>query len=123
VKTGGSAQKLLASPRPWHVLLSPVLPLLVFFRGSGSGATPHSIVWPLAAMLGLALLAWMVVAGVSRDARRSALFVTILTLATFGYFALSDLANYLGHRSIVAVWPSSSAPPWCGRRARGSSPG
>jgi hypothetical protein len=103
VKTGGSAQKLLASPRPWHVLLSPVLPLLVFFRGSGSGATPHSIVWPLAAMLGLALLAWMVVAGVSRDARRSALFVTILTLATFGYFALSDLANYLGHRSIVAV--------------------
>jgi hypothetical protein len=85
------------------VLVAPVVPLLQFFRGSGSGATPHTLVWPIIAIPAMALVAWLALAFLLRNARTSALFVTLLTLATFGYFSVSDLADYLDQRVVIPV--------------------
>jgi hypothetical protein len=90
-----------AGSRPWHLLFAPWIPILIFFRAAASGAAPHSIPWPLAAMLLLVVALWIPLALALRDGRRSALVATTLAVAAWGYFLASDLASAAGNRLII----------------------
>jgi hypothetical protein len=89
--------------RPWHVFFAGALPLLIFLRGSGSGATPRTGLWPLAAISILVCAIWCILAAVFRETQRAALVATVLALATFGYFVVADLAAVTGGPAVVAI--------------------
>jgi hypothetical protein len=90
-------------PRPWHVLLAPSVLVLQFLRAGASGAAPHSVPWPLAAMLLVAAAIWIPLVLVRRDARRSALVATTVVVAVCGYFLAADLASAVGSRLVIPL--------------------
>jgi hypothetical protein len=70
----------LAPPRPWHVLLSPALPILALWSFNFDGLVTGAAVWSIAALEIAAVVASLVLGWLMRDLRRAALAVSVVTL-------------------------------------------
>ena len=81
--------------RPWHVLLSPVVPALALLSNNVTTMPPRVIVLPILMTLAGALVAWLVLALAARNIRTSALVVTILTVTVLSYSTVVRLAAVL----------------------------
>ncbi len=88
----------LSAPRPWHVLLGAVVPLLAFVRGNMESAGPDAALWSFSVSLCAILLAWIALARLTGNVRTSALAVTVLAIAGLSAVTLDRAAAYAPFR-------------------------
>jgi hypothetical protein len=88
----------LAAPRPWHLLLAAVVPLLAFVRGNMVSAGPDAALWSLSVCLCAIVLVWIALARITGNVRTSALAVTALALAGLSAVTFERAAAYAPFR-------------------------
>lgn len=75
-----TAERKPALPRPWHVALSPAVPVLALLSGNFAALVPEAAPRVLVVLVPLAILSWAVLARIARNPRSAALVVSLLTL-------------------------------------------
>jgi len=88
-------------PLPVHPLFVAAYPVLFLYGQNLGELTPWDLVWPLAAIVGAALVALVIGAYVMRDGRRAALVVSALAAALLLYGHVAEILRPLGLRGAV----------------------
>ena len=86
--------EILEPPRPWHVLLSVLVPLLALVRGNVASAGADAALWSLGVSLCGVMLLWVALARISGDVRRSALATSALALTGLSAVTIERAAAY-----------------------------
>jgi Sulfatase len=89
-------QELLRGPRPWHLLLGPLVPLLGMLKNKTEIWSPDVLLGPALAATAVAVLLWLLLLPFVHDPLRAALAVTFSMVATLSYVSLLRLTLSLG---------------------------
>jgi hypothetical protein len=98
-------RRVPAPPRPWHVLLSPALPILALLAGNYGSLYPQIAIWSLAVAIGLAVCGWLVLTQVVGTVRTSALAISFLSLAFLSQADITQVARTVGMPQAVPLTP------------------
>ena len=74
-----------ATPRPWHLLLAPAIPIIALLRGNLGITQPSTAVFPLTVALAVALVLWRIASLFTRDRLASALAISVAMLGSMSY--------------------------------------
>jgi hypothetical protein len=92
------------APRPWHLILSPALPILALLAGNFAGLVPGAAIWSLTLTIGLSVVVALIIGRLVRDLRRGALAVSILVLVFLSQSTFSSVGTLI---HIPALQPLS----------------
>jgi hypothetical protein len=94
-------------PRPWHLLLSPALPVLALLAGGLSLVGPRAAIWSIGVTVSAAVLSWVVLSRLVGNALTSALVVSVLSLTVLSQSTIARLTASLAIPNLlplVSVW-------------------
>ena len=74
-----------ATPRPWHLLFAPAIPITALLRGNLGITHPSTALFPLTVALAVALVLWRLASLYTRDRLASALAVSVVMLGAMSY--------------------------------------
>jgi hypothetical protein len=83
----------LGAPRPWHVLLSPALPILALWGGNFGGLRLDVAARSVLAGIVAALIATVIVARIARNLRTAALAVSLITTVLLSRTTFSEIIS------------------------------
>ena len=82
-------------PRPWHLLLSPALPVLSFLSANLSTVPPREAIWPLSIIFFAVLLAWISLTFIVGNGRAAALVISVVTFVALAYPMMYRVASFI----------------------------
>ena len=91
------------SPRPWHLLLTPAIPLLGLLKDILWFVPPAVVLLPLAVSVALSVALALVIVPTGADRHRSALAVSLLVLTGLSYMTVALPVIAVASTAAVAV--------------------
>jgi Sulfatase len=89
-------RQLVESPRPWHLLLGPAVPMLALLKNNTGSWTPDVVIGPALTAAAVAVLLWLALTSFVHDRLRAALAVTFSMLAFMSHLSLLRLTLSIG---------------------------